>query len=69
MWLELGYFNINPWFENCKLGLERLRVQVDSPGLEGGGGRFTRNTLTFVYKNNVLQFKKLAVLLSKNETF
>ena len=38
MWLELGYFNINPWFENCKLGLERLRVQVDSPGLEGGGG-------------------------------
>ena len=38
MWLELGYFNINPWFENCKLGLERERVQRDSPGLEGGGG-------------------------------
>ena len=38
MWLELGYFKINPWFENCKLGLERERVQRDSPGLEVGGG-------------------------------
>ena len=40
MWLELGYFKINPWFENCKLGLERERVRRFSPVLEetGGGG-------------------------------
>ena len=54
MWLELGYFKINPWFENCKLGLERERVRRYSLGLEEVGGG--RNTPTFVYKNSVLQF-------------
>ena len=55
MWLELGYFKINPWFENCKLGLERERVRRYSLGLEDvGGGRNTPPLFTKI--DMLLQF-------------